>query len=285
MWKSNKLFELKTMYLDSLIPVYGKDEALQMLNIFINHYFGLNRTEQALDTEFRLSESEMLSLHFAVKQLKKNVPLQYIIGETEFLDIKLKVDNSVLIPRPETEELVNLILEKEKVKHLSIIDIGTGSGCIAIALAKKIQESTVYAMDVSANALKVANFNALKNDVDVQFLEDDILNPKHTYKHKLDVIVSNPPYVRNAEKQKMKPNVVDNEPHIALFVDDNEPLKYYRAILEFSKMNLKIGGRLYFEINEALGKDLSDLVSQYSFKDLQLYRDINGKHRMLYAVK
>ncbi|PLX03380.1 MAG: peptide chain release factor N(5)-glutamine methyltransferase [Marinilabiliales bacterium] len=285
MWKSNKLNELKSLYLESLYPIYTSEEALQIINILINKYFGLSRVDQALDPDLKLSESEMLSLHFAVKQLKKNVPLQYITGEAYFLDLKLKVNNNVLIPRPETEELVNLIVEKESGKKLSLIDIGTGSGCIAIALSKKLNDSTVYALDISKEALEVAKFNARTNNVNIQFVEDDVLSSKYTFDSKFDFIVSNPPYVRNIEKQQMKPNVLDNEPHIALFVNDNDPLKYYAAILEFSKLNLKTGGRLYFEINEALGKKLMELVLGYSYAKVKLHKDINNKDRILTAEK
>lgn len=285
MWKSNKLSELKVVYLESLISLYARDEALQILNILINHYFGLSRTDQALDPEYKLTESEMLSLHFAVKKLKDNIPLQYVIGEADFLDMKLKVNGNVLIPRPETEELVNLIIDNEKDKKIRLLDIGSGSGCIAIALSKKLVDSDVYAMDISDGALEVAEINAIKNNASVQFVKDDILNSKHKFENKFDIIVSNPPYVRNSEKQKMKPNVLDNEPHIALFVNDDDPLKYYRAILEFSKVNLKKGGRLYFEINEAFGKELIELVSDYFFKDVLLHQDINGRDRILTAEK
>lgn len=285
MWRSNKLIELKYLYLESLIPIYEKDEALQILNILISHYFGLSRVDQALDPDLKLSESEMLSLHFAVKQLKKNVPLQYITGEAEFLGFKLKINNNVLIPRPETEELVSLIIEKENGKKISLIDIGTGSGCIAIALSKKLLDSNVYAMEISKEALEVAKFNANKNNVNIQFIEDEVLNPKYIFENKLDLIVSNPPYVRNVEKQQMKSNVLDYEPHQALFVNDKLPLKFYKAILEYSKVNLKAGGSLYFEINEAFGEELIKLVSNYSFENVELYKDINGKDRMLSAVK
>jgi len=285
MWKSNKLNELKSFYLESLYPFYSREEALQIINILINRYFGLSRVDQALDPEIKLTESEMLSLHFAVKKLKQNIPLQYIIGEVDFLDLKLKVNNNVLIPRPETEELVRLIIEKENQKKLNLIDIGTGSGCIAIALSKFFIDANIYAMDISKKALDIAKFNAKKNNVNIQFIEDDVLNPKCKFESKFDLIVSNPPYVRNSEKQLMKPNVLDNEPHIALFVNDDKPLSFYKAILEFSNLNLKEGGSLYFEINEALGDELIELVSNYSFKKVELHKDINNKERMLTAVK
>jgi len=285
MWKSNKLNELKSFYLESLYPFYSREEALQIINILINRYFGLSRVDQALDPEIKLSESEMLSLHFAVKKLKQDIPLQYIIGEVDFLDLKLKVNNNVLIPRPETEELVRLIIEKENQKKLNLIDIGTGSGCIAIALSKFFIDANIYAMDISKKALDIAKFNAKKNNVNIQFIEDDVLNPKYKFESKFDLIVSNPPYVRNSEKQLMKPNVLDNEPHIALFVNDDKPLSFYKAILEFSNFNLKEGGSLYLEINEALGKELFELVSNYLFKKVELHKDINNKERMLTAEK
>jgi len=285
MWKSNILIDLKHMYLNDLIPIYGKDESLQMLNILIGHYFGLSRVEQTLKSAYKLSESEMLKLHMAVKQLKKNKPLQYIIGETTFIDYKIKVNEWVLIPRPETEELVKLILDNENLSDLNILDIGTGSGCIAIALAANITNSHVYAMDISKKAIETAKQNANINNVNIQFIEDDINKPSSKISHNFDVIVSNPPYVRYLEKSQMKPNVLDYEPEIALFVDDNKPLKFYTAIMNFAKLFLNDGGRLYFEINEALADELRQSLLEYNYDKISIFKDINGKNRFVSAVK
>ena len=284
-WKNNRLFDLKKIYLQELKPQFGENEASQMLNILIEYFFSLTRTQLALKPDFRLTESEMLSLHNAVKELKTNKPVQYITGETEFYGMKFFVNKSVLIPRQETEELVDLIVAREKEAGLKVLDIGTGSGCIAISLAKKLNQAEVTAIDVSAAALAVAKKNAEINEVSAIFLEEDILNPSQTSNTQFDIIVSNPPYVTLSEKKQMQPNVLEFEPHLALFVENENPLVFYKAILIYASENLKTGGRLYFEINESLGKDASELLETNGFKDIKIHPDINGKDRMLVALK
>ncbi len=265
--------------------MFGENEALQMLNILIEYFFSLSRIQQALVPNHRLTESEMLSLHNAVKELKKNKPVQYITGETEFYGLRFFVNPSVLIPRQETEELVDLIINKEKQDGLKVLDIGTGSGCIAVSLAKNLGQPEVIAFDISAPALAVAKKNAQINKVKVNFIEGDILSPLQNTENQFDIIVSNPPYVCLSEKKLMQPNVIDFEPHLALFVEDTNPLEFYKAILDYTLKNLKIGGRLYFEINEALGKDVSKLLEERNFEDVNIHADINGKDRMLSALK
>ena len=241
-----------------------------------------------MEPDLRLSESEMLTFHFAVKDLLKNKPIQYIIGETEFCDLKFKVNENVLIPRPETSELVYKIVERQKTKdkrQLSILDIGTGSGCIAISLAKNIHDSKVYALDISEKALDVAKENAFNNNVDVTFINDDILSLKNKIETKFDIIVSNPPYVRELEKTEMRDNVLNWEPHNALFVSDNDPLIFYRNILEFAKNNLKQNGEIWFEINEYLGKEMTDLCKEYGFSDVEIFKDFRGKERIVKVNK
>lgn len=276
------MFDLKRNYLAELSPQYGENEARQLLNILIEFYFSLSRSEQLLKPDFRLNESEMLKLHNAVKELKNNKPVQYIIGETEFCGMKFFVDKNVLIPRQETEELVELIIKNEKEEGLKVLDIGTGSACIAIALKKKLNKSEVTAMDVSANALEIAGNNAKLNNAEIVFIEDDILNTE-SINGNFDVIVSNPPYVRTSEKQLMRENVLNFEPHLALFVDDSDALKFYRAIIALSLKNLKSRGRIYFEINEALGAHLAKLLENSGFVRVKIHLDINGKDRMLSA--
>lgn len=238
----------------------------------------------ALDPDLRLSESEMLTFHFAVKDLLKNKPIQYIIGETGFCNLKFKVNENVLIPRPETAEMVYRIYNEQLTINnypFSILDIGTGSGCIAISLAKAIPDSKVYALDVSGEALKVAKENAIYNDVNINFIHDDILNLKNNIETKFDIIVSNPPYVRELEKADMHDNVLEWEPHKALFVSDNDPLIFYRNILEFAKSHLKENGEIWFEINEFLGKEMTDLCHELGFSDVNIYKDFRGKERIL----
>ena len=241
-----------------------------------------------MEPDLRLSESEMLTFHFAVKDLLKNKPIQYIIGETDFCDLKFKVNGNVLIPRPETSELVYKIVERQKTKdkrQLSILDIGTGSGCIAISLAKNIPDSKVYALDISEKALEVAKENAINNNVDVTFINDDILSLKNNIDTKFDIIVSNPPYVRELEKAEMRDNVLNWEPHNALFVSDNDPLIFYRNILEFAQTHLNENGEIWFEINEYLGKEMTVLCKEYDFSDVEIFKDFRGKERGLKTTR
>ena len=259
-----------------------------MILILLEHYFNITRVKMALEPELRLSESEMLTFHFAVKDLLKNKPIQYIIGETEFCDLKFKVNENVLIPRPETSELVMKIINSQQPTANSqqlILDIGTGSGCIAISLAKQIPNSKVYALDISEKALEVAKGNAINNDTDVTFIHDDILNLKNNIETEFDIIVSNPPYVRELEKAEMRDNVLDWEPHNALFVSDNDPLIFYRNILEFAKSHLKENGEIWFEINEYLGKEMADLCKEYGFSDVEIFKDFRGKERALKTTR
>ena len=288
---SNLIRDIKKYYREQLCSIYDYEEANSLVLILLEHYFKIDRIKMALDPDLRLSESEMLTFHFAVKDLLKNKPIQYIIGETEFCDLKFKVNENVLIPRPETAEMVNLIHNSQCIMHneqltinnypFSILDIGTGSGCIAISLAKAIPDSKVYALDVSGEALKVAKENAIYNDVNINFIHDDILNLKNNIETKFDIIVSNPPYVRELEKADMHDNVLEWEPHKALFVSDNDPLIFYRNILEFAKSHLKENGEIWFEINEFLGKEMTDLCHELGFSDVNIYKDFRGKERIL----
>ena len=285
---SNLVRDIRKYYCEQLCSVCDNDEATTMILILLEHYFKITRVKMALEPDMRLSESEMLTFHFAVKDLLKNKPIQYIIGETEFCDLKFKVNGNVLIPRPETSELVYKIVERQKTKdkrQLSILDIGTGSGCIAISLAKNIPGSKVHALDISEKALEVAKENAINNNVDVTFINDDILSLKNKIETKFDIIVSNPPYVRELEKADMRDNVLNWEPHNALFVSDNDPLIFYRNILEFAKTHLNENGEIWFEINEYLGKEMTDLCKEYGFSDIQIFEDFRGKERVVKVNK
>ena len=282
--------------------------------ILLEHYFNINRVKIALEQELRLSESELLTLHFAVKELLKNCPIQYIIGETEFCGMRFFVNENVLIPRPETEELVEKLavssyqfssfrpkrsevetrakrelspLVKKSPANVSILDIGTGSGCIAISLAKLIPNSDVTAVDVSEKALEVARKNAEANGVNVHFVLDDILNSNvQTHgraSQQFDIIVSNPPYVCESEKSEMRANVLDYEPSTALFVPDNDPLIFYRKILEFAQKALQPNGQIWFEINERFGKETAELCREKGFKNVEIIKDFRGKDRVVRA--
>jgi release factor glutamine methyltransferase len=251
--------------------------------ILLEHYFGIDRVKIAMEPELRLSESELLTLHFAVKELLKNKPIQYVLGETEFCGMKFFVEEGVLIPRPETEEMVRQLAVGHWPLAAKILDIGTGSGCIAISLAKLLKDSVVTAVDVSEKALEIAKKNAAENDADVRFVLDDILNPKNPelIDNQYDIIVSNPPYVCESEKSEMRANVLDYEPSSALFVSDSDPLIFYRKILEFAQKTLKPNGEIWFEINEKLGQEMQNLCLEKGFKNVEIIKDFRGKDRIL----
>ena len=297
---SNLVRDCRKYYAGELEKIYGSDEANALIMILLEHYFNIDRMKIAMDPELRLSESEMLTLHFAVKELLKNKPVQYIIGETEFCGMRFFVNENVLIPRPETEELVNKLavtpnssfrpkrsgVEKSPT-HISILDIGTGSGCIAISLAKLLKDSSVTTVDVSEKALEVAKKNAEANEVSVTFIKDDILNPQNRdlLNGQFDIIVSNPPYVCESEKSEMRANVLDYEPSTALFVSDNDPLVFYRKILEFAQKTLKPNGAIWFEINEKFGKEMKNLCLEKGFKNVEIIKDFRGRERVVRIKK
>ena len=281
---SNLVKDIRKYYCELLCSLYEKDEANAMILILFKYYFNIDRVRMVLEPDLRLSESEMLKIHFAVKDLLRNKPIQYVTGETEFCDLKFKVNENVLIPRPETAEMISKIVNSQQStvnNHCSIIDVGTGSGCIAISLAKMISNSNVYALDISEEALKIAKENAFNNNVNVSFIHDDILNLKNNIETKFDIIVSNPPYVRELEKAEMHNNVLGWEPHKALFVSDNDPLIFYRSILEFAKTHLKDNGEVWFEINEYLGKEMSDLCHELGFSNVKIHKDFRDRDRVM----
>ncbi len=296
---SNLVRDCRKHYSGELEKIYGFDEANALIMILLEHYFDINRIKIAMNPELRLSESELLTLHFAVKELLKNRPVQYVIGETEFCGMRFFVNEDVLIPRPETEELVNQLafnphpsfrpkrsgVEKSPA-NISILDIGTGSGCIAISIAKLLKGSVVTAVDISKKALEVAKKNAEANDVNVRFIMDDILNPKNLelIDNQYDIIVSNPPYVCESEKSEMRANVLDYEPSTALFVSDQDPLIFYRKILEFAKKALNPNGEIWFEINEKLGNDMKNLCFEKGFKNVEIIKDFRERDRILKAT-
>lgn len=237
----------------------------------------------------KLSDSELHKAEDIVKRLKNSEPIQYILGKCEFYGLTFKVTSDVLIPRPETEELVEWILTEMTESNISILDIGTGSGCIAVTLAKKKKGVNVHAWDISTSALRVASENAFINDVNIKtsrvdVLSEENLNQKYNSNHKYDVIVSNPPYITNSEMTSMDVNVLDYEPHLALFVPDNNPLLFYSKIADVSLKLLKEGGSLFFEINPDYAIDLVKMLKERGFSDVELKKDITGKLRMLKVV-
>ena len=285
--KSNKISDIRQFYLKELSEIYQPQESAVFLDLIFEAYFGLSRVERVLNPEKRVTESEMLKIHFAIGELKKQRPIQYILEKAEFYGLSFYVDENVLIPRPETEELVEWVLEIcGQEANENVLDIGTGSGCIAISIKKNLLSGKVWAMDVSPLALEVAGRNAVSNNVEIGFLLQDILENKGFENlPKFDVIVSNPPYVRNSEKLLMQKNVLEYEPALALFVEDNDPLKFYRAIAGFSADHLKQGGSLFLEINEALADETAAFLQSMEFSDIIVKKDIYDKNRMIKAVK
>lgn len=285
---SNSVRDCRKYYAGELEKLYGSDEANALIMILLEHYFGIDKVKIALNPELRLSESELLTLHFAVKELLKNKPVQYVTGETEFCGMRFAVNENVLIPRPETEEMVKMITNSVDTRRAtsipnSILDIGTGSGCIAISLAKLLKNSLVTAVDVSEKALEVANKNAEANSAPVTFIKDDILNPQNPdlLNGQFDIIVSNPPYVCESEKSEMRANVLDYEPSTALFVSDHDPLVFYRKILEFAQKSLKPNGEVWFEINEKYGEEMQNLCFEKGFKNVEIIKDFRERDRIV----
>ncbi|MDR0333463.1 MAG: peptide chain release factor N(5)-glutamine methyltransferase [Dysgonamonadaceae bacterium] len=231
-----------------------------------------------------LSDTNDQKIKDIVVRLKKNEPMQYILGTTEFYGLTLSVTPDVLIPRPETEELVEWILSENDENRLSILDIGTGSGCISVALAKKLPDANVSAWDISENALEVAAGNAKRNNVNVHLSKQDVFAP-FSSDVVFDIIVSNPPYVLENEKDTMEENVLDFEPHIALFVPDNNPLLFYERIADIAMNCLTLNGKLYFEINREKGGAIAEMLQQKGFADIELRKDISGNERMIRAKK
>lgn len=292
-----RLKAIKEEFFDALCGLYEKEEINNFFFLLTEAYYDVKRIDLAMHPEKTVEDTK--PIFDALEQLKHQKPIQYILGDTEFYGLKFKVNPNVLIPRPETEALVSWILScysgrSEASETLNILDIGTGSGCIAIALAKNLPQASVYALDVSAEALEVAKYNAKKNNVNITLIQDDILNPCHAElvtersrsaaSRRFDIIVSNPPYVREQEKSLMQPNVLENEPHVALFVKNDNALVFYESISKFAKKHLKENGQLFFEINEFLGKDTVALLKQYDLAAIELRQDIFGKDRMVKGI-
>ncbi len=280
-----KIKNYKSFFIDELYELYGPEEAESFFYIILENKHNLKRLDLALNIDLEFSVAEIEVWNTILEKLKLEIPIQYIVGTTSFFGLEFEVNKNVLIPRPETEELVDWIIKensKQEIPNskLKILDIGTGSGCIAISLAKNLPNAKVFAIDVSEKALQIAQKNAISNEVEVTFIEKDILKTEDLNK-KFEIIVSNPPYVRNLEKHEIKKNVLDNEPHLALFVDDNDALLFYRKIAELAQKNLSDNGTLYFEINQYLGQETIDLLQKMNFKNIELKKDIYGNDRMI----
>ena len=271
------LKDFKLKMISELSSIYDMDELNSIFNLLSEDYLKISRSKILLADEIDLNESNQTLFLSALERLKTHEPIQYILGKTNFMDLEFKVNSSVLIPRPETEDLVRLIL-KEDFDGKEILDIGTGSGCIAISLAKNLPNSKVTALDISSDALKVAKENAEINNVSIEFINADIFEYKSDKKY--DVIVSNPPYVTESEKSQMKQNVLDFEPGLALYVKENNPLLYYFEIINLFKDNLE--GYLFFEINNKYYEDLNQYLVENDF-NVQKFGDHRGLLRFILA--
>lgn len=282
--KENTLFAIKEYFYTSLEDFYPKTEIDSFFYILTEHFLGLTKSSVLLNIQDSMSESELLKFHYAIKELKKYKPIQYITGSQFFYNHEFKVNVHTLIPRPETEELVDLIVKENANFKGSILDIGTGSGVIAISLDKAIPSAKVVAFDVSEEAIEIAKENNSKIKASVEFQIQDILNPTY-FGQPFDIIVSNPPYVLKSEKELMKDNVLKYEPHLALFVEDDDPLLFYKRIIQYCNENLSSNGKLYFEINEKYGNQTIDLLKENDFIEIELIKDMQGKDRIVKGIK
>jgi release factor glutamine methyltransferase len=279
---------LKTHFFTELQTIQEDAEIESFFFILTEFLHNLKRIDVSLHPDFEVSESDFEKWNTIISELKTEKPIQYITGEAWFYGLRFEVNENTLIPRPETEELVEWIVDglKLKGKGQRVLDIGTGSGCIPIALKKEIPSAQVSAIDISEKALEMARKNALNNQVEVNFIQQDILQSSNLQISKssnllFDVIVSNPPYVRNLEKHEIKKNVLDYEPHLALFVDDLDALLFYRKIAQLALKSLTPNGKLFFEINQYLAKETFELVEQLGFKNIELRKDFIGNDRMI----
>jgi release factor glutamine methyltransferase len=288
------LKEFQLFFSEELLGKYPKSEIDSFFTICIEEQLNLQRIDIVLKPDFIIDEANISTLKKVINRLQKEEPIQYIFGTTEFFGLPFSVNEHTLIPRPETEELVAWIInevkslniesisKKESKKSLTILDIGTGSGCIAISLKKELPYSKVFAIDVSEEAIKTAKKNAILNNTDINFIEMNILKAEKLPQD-FDIIVSNPPYVRELEKKEIKKNVLDNEPHLALFVSDNNPLIFYKKIAELAKNHLSEKGKLFFEINQYLGNETKEMLSNTGFSSVILKKDIFKNDRMIKA--
>ena len=292
------LKQYKTHFFETLKNIQEEQEIESFFFILTEYLHNLKRVDVALNPNFELLDAEVKKWDSILAQLQQEKPIQYITGETWFYGLQFEVNENTLIPRPETEELVKWILDSQKLKDKSqkveVLDIGTGSGCIPIALKANLSQANVSAIDVSEKALEVAKRNAQSNKVEINFIQANILEeedlsklPSSKIHHpsSYNIIVSNPPYVRNLEKQEIKKNVLDYEPHLALFVEDTDALLFYRKIAELAIKNLNPNGKLYFEINQYLGKETVVLLENIGFKNIELRKDFYGNDRMIKCKK
>jgi len=277
----NKVSSLQEYLSAQLSARYDQRESANIIAELFRHYKNWNRADVLMNRDSRVTESELLQFHFAAKRLAKGEPLQYILGTAWFRGLEFKVNKDVLIPRPETEELVKLIIDRNQNSAPSILDIGTGSGCIAISLKKEIPAAKVSAVDVSESALAVAKENSVKNNVDVNFILQDVLTTDFG-SNQFDIVVSNPPYIPEKDKDEMREQVLNHEPHLALFVPDENALLFYNRIIEIAMKHLSLNGKVFCEIHERMETALTEELQKNNITNFEFINDMQGKTRMLY---
>ena len=277
--------QIKKIFHQQLKEIYIENEIDSLFFIALEYVTSISKIEYILQKEEEISEEKLIKLKFILEKLTKNKPVQYITRKAYFYGLNFYVNEKVLIPRQETNELVDWVLMSvTHSKPIKILDIGTGSGCIAITLKKNLPLSEVFAIDISNEAIQVAQKNANDNEVEINFLQKNILEI-NDLKSNFDIIISNPPYVRELEKLEMAPNVLDNEPHLALFVPDNNPLLFYEKITEIALKNLTEDGMLFFEINQYLSEGTKKMIENKGFKNVTLRKDLQENYRMILAKK
>lgn len=277
--------QIKKIFHQQLKEIYIENEIDSLFFIALEYVTSISKIEYILQKEEEISEEKLIKLKFILEELTKNKPIQYITKNAYFYGLNFYVNEKVLIPRQETNELVDWVLMSvTHSKPIKILDIGTGSGCIAITLKKNLPLSEVFAIDISNEAIQVAQKNANDNEVEINFLQKNILEI-NDLKSNFDIIISNPPYVRELEKLEMAPNVLDNEPHLALFVPDNNPLLFYEKITEIALKNLTEDGMLFFEINQYLSEETKKMIENKGFKNVTLRKDLQENYRMILAKK
>lgn len=280
------LKQVEEEFLKRLSHLYDSQEIKEIFLLCAEEILTLSRTKIILQKAMQLMEEDSSKFENLLSSLEKGIPIQYTLGYAWFYGMKLKVNETVLIPRPETEELVALILKENRNKSPKIIDIGTGSGCIPIAIKKHLREAEVWAVDISHEALEVASINAENENCAINFVEADILHADNLFPQQdFDIIVSNPPYITPSEMSAMDVNVLNHEPHLALFIPEEEPLLFYEAIAGFAKEHLCEEGKLYFEINRQFGKELQLSLKKDGLRDVKIYQDMHGADRMISCMK
>lgn len=281
--EDNSLGALRDFFMKELTPLYGERESSNLFRLACEHYYKMDY-RRSLNLSARISESEMLLVFYMVKRLKKFEPIQYITGKAHFLDLELSVGPGVLIPRPETEELVQWVID-ENPSPLTIVDLCTGSACIPLALKNRFPGADVIGIDISDEALVIARKNTQQTGLNVRIIQDDVLKMNELPDEAIDVLVSNPPYVDHLDKSTMSPNVLEYEPHLALFPEDEDVLIFYRKIAALAMNSLKSKGKVYVEIHEKYGPEVVNIFCESGLKEVVLKSDISDKPRMVRGIK